>query len=246
MTDVAVLLAAGGGTRLRPLTYDRPKALIEVGSETILHRAVRLLVEVGVRELVVATGYRSEAVRAAFAGFPAAVTYCHNAAFDRTQNSISLLRCAEAVRGRAFFKLDGDVLFRREVLERLGGDAASIAVAVEKRDDLGEEEMKVIAEGSRIARFGKKLDPSKCVGESIGIERLSATGGDRLFAALAIAEREGHTDLYYEDVYSRLIEEGTDARLVDVTDLPWIEIDTADDLARARARMNAGELDRPA
>ncbi|RYE80403.1 MAG: hypothetical protein EOO74_02190 [Myxococcales bacterium] len=64
-TEVGVILVAGVGSRLRPLTDDRPKALVEVGDETMLGRAVRLLLEHGVRELVLATGYREDAVRAA-------------------------------------------------------------------------------------------------------------------------------------------------------------------------------------
>jgi NDP-sugar pyrophosphorylase family protein len=68
MTDVAVLLCAGWGSRLRPLTDDRPKALMDVGGETILHRAARLLIAAGVKELVIATGYRADAGRHALAG----------------------------------------------------------------------------------------------------------------------------------------------------------------------------------
>ena len=237
MSDVGVLLCAGGGTRLRPLTDDRPKALMDVGGETILQRAIRLLLASGVREIVVATGYRSEAVQAALAGSPGSITYCHNAAYDRTQNSVSLLLCAEAVRGRDFFKLDGDVLFQSEVLTRLSRAESALAVAVERREDLGDEEMKVITEGSRILAFGKQLSPSRSYGESIGIERVAAATGDALFRALARAADAGRTDLYYEDVYSELIREGCKADCVDVSDLAWIEIDTPDDLARARAWM---------
>ena len=62
-TKTAVLLVAGIGSRLRPLTDDRPKALVDIGGETILGRAVRLLGEHGVERLVLATGYREDAVR---------------------------------------------------------------------------------------------------------------------------------------------------------------------------------------
>ena len=107
-TDVAVILVAGVGQRLRPLTEDRPKALVEIGrGETILGRAVRLLVAAGVRELVLATGYREDAVRSAMASAPVRTTFVHNEAFDRTQNAVSLHLCAAAVAGRSFFKLDG-------------------------------------------------------------------------------------------------------------------------------------------
>ena len=54
MIECAVLLCAGAATRLRPLTDARPKCLLQVGQETILARAVRLLIGTGVRELVIA------------------------------------------------------------------------------------------------------------------------------------------------------------------------------------------------
>jgi len=246
MTDLAILLCAGGGTRLRPLTDDRPKALVDVGGETILHRATRLLVAAGVREIVVATGYRAEAVRAALLDLPAKITFCHNPDFETTQNSISLLHCAGAARGRSFFKLDGDVLFHPELLPRMTQHEAPLSVAVESRDDLGDEEMKVITSGSFIEAFGKKLDPKKCYGESIGIELLSAEAGALVFDAIDAALRQGRRDLYYEDVYSELIVAGLRARLIDVSDLPWIEVDTPADLARATAWVNEGRLDRSA
>src|SRR3954452_18975619 len=94
-TTAAVVLVAGIGSRLRPITDDRPKALVDLGGETILGRAVRLLTEYGVRKVVLATGYREDAVQAAMTvqGAPLTVEYCKNPEFDRTQNSVSLALC---------------------------------------------------------------------------------------------------------------------------------------------------------
>jgi choline kinase len=245
MTNVAVLLCAGSGTRLRPLTDDRPKALVDVGGETILARAVRLLALAGITDFIVATGYRAESVRDALRGVPGRVIFCHNPSFDHTQNSVSLHLCATAVRGRAFFKLDGDLLFHAAVIDRLRTPSAALVAAVERRADLGDEEMKVTVDGGRILAFGKELDPRSCYGESIGIERVGRHAVEPLFAGLARASREGETGLYYEDVYGRLIGSGLDAAMADVTDLPWIEVDTPTDLERARALVRSGILDRP-
>lgn len=242
--SVAVLLCAGVGSRLRPLTDDRPKSLVAVGPEPILVRAVRLLVELGVRELVVATGYREDAVRSALAAAPVPVHCCPNDAYDRTQNSVSLALCERAIAGRGFYLLDGDVLFHRDIVARLAASEADLAVAVERRDDLGDEEMKVLVEAGGIRAFGKGLEPRASFGESIGIARVGDRVVSSLFHALRRAIDGGRTGLYYEDVWNELLRERLHAEAVDVTDLPWIEIDTPEDLARARDLVESGRLDR--
>src|SRR5687768_10762038 len=157
MVEAAVILVAGVGSRLRPITDTRPKALAPVGDETILGRAVRLLLEFGVSRLVLATGYREDAVRAALGGLAAEVSYCSNPRYDSTQNSVSLALCREAVGERSFFKLDGDVVFDLELLERIAAPGAELAAGVDSSRKLDAEAMKVIVEGNVIRRFGKNV-----------------------------------------------------------------------------------------
>jgi choline kinase len=242
-TTAAVILVAGIGSRLRPITDDRPKALVDLGGETILARAVRLLVSYGVRKIILATGYREDAVRAAMQGAPVAVEYCRNPEFDRTQNSVSLALCREALGGEAFFKLDGDVVFQRQVLERLDASASELAVAVDAGRLLDAEAMKVTLspDSSAISAFGKGIALAQSAGESIGIERIASGAAGPLFAALSVAIERGETGLYYEDVYSRLIAaRAMQAEAVAVADLPWTEVDDFSDLERARELVRTG------
>jgi choline kinase len=240
-TRVAVVLVAGIGSRLRPLTDDRPKALVSLGAETVLGRAVRMLAAHGVRKLVLATGYREDAVRAALADLPLELAFCRNERFDSTQNSVSLWLCRDAVGGEAFFKLDGDVVFQREVLSRLDASRAPLSVAVDSSHPPDAEAMKVrLGAGSQIAAFGKGIALEAAAGESIGIERVGQTVVAPLFEALAARITAGQDQLYYEDVYSELIGQGSlSAEAVEVGDLPWSEIDTPEDLARATALVGA-------
>jgi len=240
-TTAAVILVAGIGSRLRPITDDRPKALVDLGGETILGRTVRLLADYGVRKVVLATGYREDAVRAAMQGAPVVVEYCRNPEFDRTQNSVSLALCRSALGSGAFFKLDGDVVFQRQVLERLDASSSPLAVAVDTGRTLDAEAMKVTVSGQRISAFGKGIPLAESAGESIGIERIAGTDSALLFDAMQSAIAGGETGLYYEDFYSRLIAAGRlQAEAVAVADLPWTEVDDFSDLERARELVRSG------
>jgi choline kinase len=243
-TRTAVLLVAGMGTRLSPLTDDRPKALVDIGGETILHRAARVLREHGVNRIVLATGYRQDAIEREVAAWATewgtgsdgiTAVIAPNERYATTQNSVSLALCEEAVRGEAFFKLDGDVVFSMEALERLDASSSELAVAVDGKRHLDAEAMKVTVDGRRITAFGKQLPVEGSAGESIGIERLSAAAGERVFAALRQAIASGVTNRYYEDVYSDLIEAGQlSGEAVEVGDLSWTEVDDLRDLEHAR------------
>ncbi|HKY35902.1 MAG TPA: phosphocholine cytidylyltransferase family protein [Polyangiaceae bacterium] len=235
MVEAAVLLVAGVGSRLRPITDTRPKALAPVGGETILGRAVRLLLDFGVSRLILATGYRQDAVRSALGGLACEVVLCPNPRYDTTQNSVSLALCREAVGGRSFFKLDGDVVFDPELLERIAAGEAELVAGVDSGRKLDAEAMKVVVSGERIVRFGKAVPLAASHGESIGIERISAGASTKLFEALDERITAGVTDLYYEDVYSQMIERGElSASAADVSGLRWTEVDTFEDLETAR------------
>lgn len=235
MVEAAVILVAGVGSRLRPITDTRPKALAPLGDETILGRAVRLLLDFGVSRLILATGYREDAVRASLANLASEVVFCPNPRYDTTQNSVSLLLCREAVAGRSFFKLDGDVVFDPEVLERIAVPRVELSAGVDSSRKLDAEAMKVVVEGRTIRGFGKGVPLARSHGESIGIERLNGTACEKVFAALHERVAAGITNLYYEDVYSQLIDQGRlQAEAADVSGLRWTEVDTFEDLETAR------------
>lgn len=232
-TKTAVILVAGVGERLRPLTNDRPKALMELGGETILGRAIRLLTAHGVQEIVLATGYREDQIRRKVQDLGVKIELVPNPEYQSTQNSVSLLACRRALADKSFFKLDGDVVFRSEVLTRLANSSAPLSVATDASRSLDEEAMKVRIEAGRIRAFGKHLEQAHA--ETIGVECLSASAGVRVFDAIERAVAAGQKSLYYEDFYSELIRaDELDAEAVDVSDLPWAEVDTPEDLERAR------------
>ncbi|MGZ5967360.1 MAG: phosphocholine cytidylyltransferase family protein [Polyangiales bacterium] len=235
----AVILAAGVGSRLRPRTDDRPKAMVEVGGVPLLVRLAKQLAAVGVDELIIGTGYFEEAIAKVLPSLPMRSVLCRNDAYDRTQNIVSFHECRAALTAggtQETLQLDGDLLLDDRLLPRLCAAPLAddqIALGVDGRPGLGAEEMKALVDHDRVIALGKNIEPSRAFGESIGVARLGKNAVSSIVDAVGAAVTAGETGLYYEDVWSRMLVRGLVARLVDVRDLRWTEIDTPEDLARA-------------
>ncbi len=241
----AVILGAGVGSRLAPLTDDRPKVLVEVLGRPILFRQLDLLARAGIaaHDIVVVGGYRVDALRAALErGGWGACTVVVNDMYEPWNNFWSLYVAEPAVRGHDLLQLDGDVILDAKLVPRMLAAPGEALLAVDCKADLDDETMKVMVEGDRVVGLSKQLPPARCAGEYIGISRLSAAVAARVFDELLRLRDEGLTGEYYERAYLRLMERAQ-ARfgVVDVHDCTVIEIDDVADLARAEAMVRASE-----
>lgn len=237
----AVILAAGVGSRLQPLTDTTPKGLVPVAGKPMMGYAVDAFEAAGFSEVVVVTGHLAEQVQAFCDVSPVRCTVVHNPRYDTANNYYSLLVAEQALGGEEFIKVDSDLVFLPPVLDRILAATGDLCIATDKGVQLGAEEMKIqLDDAGRVAGVSKLLEPATCVGESIGMERISGALFATLFDELRAMDAEGFTDGYYEDAYHRLAGRGqTDIRPVDVTGLPWSEIDDAKDLAQAEALFRA-------
>ena len=236
----AVILAAGVGSRLAPLTNDRPKVLVEVLGRSFLLRQLDLLTRAGIpsRDVVIVGGYREGRLREELARGGHACTVVVNERYEAWNNFYSLLVAEPALAGEDFLQLDGDVLLDEQVLPRMLAAPGEALLAVDRREDLDEETMKVQLEAGRVVAIAKPLDPARCAGEYIGVTKLSAAAARRVFEELARFPGEGLTHEYYEHAFHRLSADGrVPFGIVDVHDCTVLEIDTVEDLRRAEALL---------
>ena len=234
-TPIAVILAAGMAKRLRPLTDDRPKCLLELGGRTLLERTCDALRSHDINEWVVVTGYRGSQIREFLNGHFSEQTihYVDNADYATTNNIYSLWLARDYAEGHHLVLLDSDILFDPQLLTRLleeHGDALSVC-----RHPLGDEEMKVVVDKEgRITEISKTCRPEDAMGESVGIEKMTPAYTIALYAELEqMMEREGLVDIFYERAFERLIPQGHTFRVADTTAYMSYELDTVEDFLHA-------------
>lgn len=240
----AVILAAGFGSRLRPLTDLRPKPLVEVNGTPILHNALRNLEAVGVEEVTIVVGYRKDAIQYAcgsrFGGLE--INYVESTVFDRTGSAYSLWLARDALLSGDCYLLEGDVFFEEDALRYLMmGDAAN-AAAVAPFDPSMEGSAVVLSDDGFISEVRLKQTAANLV-----------SGGPALFKTMNLIRfsgiqlrtmivpvlddliGSGATKAYTEELLALLIDRrGLQIAAARCDDLRWYEIDSEDDLRMAQ------------
>lgn len=235
----AILLVAGTGSRLRPLTNDRPKCLLQVGDCTLLERLLRQLQEVGVERTVLATGYLHDRLRRAISDFQLSmeIDTVFNETYATENNAVSLGTAMGELGEDRFLLCDGDILLRDVgYLEQLLEFPRDNVLTMMRFPSMGAEEMKIAVDGrdGRIGRLGKGLAPERADGESLGIQKIGPSAFERLADRLSRLGLRERRELYYEDIFAELIDDGVSFYACDLPARGWTEIDTADDLEKAR------------
>lgn len=234
----AIILAAGVGNRLVPVTDQVPKGLLEVGGKPLLERMLEALPGVGVLEVVLVVGHLKEAIQerlgTLFPGLP--IRYIENP--DYRQGSLRSLWCAREELDCPLLLMDADVLFPPILLRRLAqAPAESCLLLDEAFNDTGEE-MKGYTLGHRVVAIGRKVPALAYdrVGEGVGFFRCSAPHARILRRIVEGLIQDRGTREEYEAALDRLVKEVV-VGWCSVAGLPWIEIDFPEDLTRAEAEV---------
>ena len=230
-----MILAAGQGRRLSPLTDARPKCLVDIAGRPLLEWQLRALAEAGLDEITVVTGFAASAVETAIAlvdpGLPVA---CRHNPFFSVADNIASCWVARDLFGDDTLLINGDTLFDPGIAVRaLGEIGAPITVTVDCKPAYDADDMKVrLHRSGELARIGKTLEPP-VDGEAIGLIRFADGGGARFAAALDAALRDpAALSRWYLSVIDTLAADGG-VGAVSTAGLPWAEVDFPRDLAPA-------------
>lgn len=244
-----IILAAGMGARLRPLTDDRPKCAVELSGRPLIEWQLAAAREAGVDEVVVVRGYRGDRLD----GLPG-VRFVDNPRYDNT-NMVYSLWCAREYWGSEFVVSYGDIVYEPHVLRAMFESTAPLAVTVDLDalsywalrfdDPLSDMESLRLSGEGLVTNLGQKPRGLEDIqGQYIGMSRYAGAGVTWLRDLLqgeqdawAAGVRRLHPtrsfdSLYMTDMLQALVDAGHPLTSVPVR-ASWLEVDCASDLAVA-------------
>ncbi|MGZ2411710.1 choline kinase [Sphingomonas sp. F9_3S_D5_B_2] len=234
MIERAIILSAGQGSRLLPLTAERPKCLIDFSGQTLLAWQVQMLFESGVTRIDVVTGFMTgmveeELVRLARPGLTLRAVFNP---FYKVADNLGSCWIARGAMNGDFLILNGDTLVSREIVQRVlaGGADWPIAVTVDAKPVYDSDDMKVTRIGDRLAAIGKTLSAEQANAESIGF--LAFRGeGVALFRDTvdAFMRTPAGVENWYLKIIDSLAPTGK-VGTISIEGLEWAEVDFLSDI----------------
>lgn len=243
----AIILAAGRGSRLLPLTTDLPKCLLPVGLTTVLGMQLDTLYLHGVQKVTVITGFNSSLVKDAIKSRQTGpkVKTLYNPFFQVADNLASCWMARKSMKSD-FLLINGDTLFSPDLLEKvLSAPAADIAVTIDQKDQYDGDDMKVTLDGAELKAIGKTLTPQETNGESIGMLRFMNDGPSIFRNELKrlMHTRDGTKSWFLSAIHG-LAQSGQTIGTINIKGKTWAELDTPEDYEIVRSLFGDSEMAR--
>ena len=233
----AIILSAGQGKRLLPLTDDKPKCLVEVNNKTILEWQLNTLLSAGIEDFTVVTGFQSKKVEELILNkYKNYKIECIYNPFYSLSDNLASCWLARGRFNNDFMIINGDDIFEIELIRRfLSSKIVPVTVAINIKESYDKEDMKVIfnKEDKRLLRVGKDIECLEATGEAIGIHLFRGLGAEFFRKKVEELMRdEKALKMWYLSAINSLVNE-TEILVCDITGYKWSEIDFVEDLAKA-------------
>ncbi len=233
----AIILAAGMGMRLNPLTENMPKCLIQINGSSLIERCISKFVQNGIKTVVIVIGYQGHKIKQTLGDTYAAakLIYIENPDYQTTNNIVSLWLARDYLKQGAFI-IEGDIIFEDSALSKLfrnAGGSLWLADRFKKGMDgclltTGGADrimaLKIIRE--KLAEYNGNMF------KSAGILKIDANNGRKLSQFLDKEVQENNKNIYYDLVLSKYIDK-INISVCNIEGLKWSEIDNAADLQSA-------------
>lgn len=238
----AVLLAAGEGIRMRPLTYTRPKVMLPIANKPILEHLLLELEKAGIGEFILVVGYHAETVRGYFGNGARLGVKIGYVTQKKQLGTANALQAVEGLVGEDFLLANGDVLLKGEDITRvLSQDALVLSLAeVKEAASLGVVEV----EGDRVVRIYEKVARPPTNLANAGLYRLTPD----VFSSLSRTKKSPRGEYEITDTLQTLIDEGKHLSWVKLgywldMSYPWDLLEANESLLKEMQPHQEGEVE---
>ena len=229
----ALILAAGLGSRLRPLTDSVPKCMVKVNGISIIDNQIESLKENNIKDIYIITGYKNEALEAhlkeKFSELNIHIIF--NKDFNTTNNMFSLFMAKDYLNSEPFIMMNSDVFFEKRVIGDLINNEYSSLIVCEK-DNYNEESMKIIVKGEIATEISKQITEEESYGTSIDVYKFGSIESKKLFEIVndyLVVKKDINS---WSEVAINDLLKVTKFKSLDTT-CKWMEIDNLYDLEQA-------------
>jgi len=253
----AIILAAGEGRRLRPLTDNKPKCMVELFGKNLLDWKVNLLKKYGISDIIVITGYMSEKINLK------QVRFYKNNLFETT-NMVETLFCAREEFDDSLLIIYGDIIFEEKILEKILKSEDEISVVIDQNwkeywkirfnNPLDDAESLSLDKDGFIQNIGQKVnDIDDISGQYIGLIKFSKNSIQKIlmfYDKMKEESKNGKNPLnenlsfeksYMTDFLQAMINSGFKIKGIPVKN-GWLELDSINDYETYQKLFNSGQI----
>ena len=243
----AIILSAGRGSRLLPLTTEIPKCLLPVGLTSVLSMQLDTLYRCGIKSATVVSGFKAHLVNAEIERRQAGpeVETLYNPFYQVADNLASCWMARESMK-KDFLLINGDTLFSPPLLEKvLEAPANDITVTIDQKGHYDGDDMKVSLDGTQLTTIGKTLLPQNTHGESIGMLRFM-NNGPKIFSHELdrLMKLEEGTKSWFLSAIHGLAQSGQRIDTTNINGSTWAELDTPEDYETCRKLFGNSDMAR--
>lgn len=226
-----IILAAGKGTRLQPLTLNYPKTLFRLNDhDTVIQRMIALIRRHDPpAEIVVVTGFMHQKIEQNITG----VTFVRNPFYAVTNSIASLWFAREYLDREQMTIINGDVIMADKLVKEILCQPVEGAVAMFDSSVKKDGDYNVSIADDKVVVMSKNLNEYD--GEYAGVVKMDRRAAARLKIAMEEMVDNGQYDLWYEDVLVQMIfADNFVLKYIDIRSYHWIEVDSVRDLTIAK------------
>ena len=237
----ALILAAGFGKRLRPITDSIPKAMVEVNGTPLLVNALNNLTNVGIMDVGIVVGHMSDYIiqQIGYEWNGAKVSYFENPRYLTTNNVVSLYNAIDYCNDDILM-LECDIYYHKEMLEALmqGKGECSILVSPFNPKTMDGTVIRVDGDKAQELILGKWQEEGfdySSTRKTVNMYRFTKAFTQKYMPLIKwYVENMGEQSYYEKVLGSLMFLREVDVRIVEVPECMWCEVDDASDLVRAR------------